>query len=223
MFKNRFIQQKNIYVVNGLNLKLYRMDNNLIPKQSVGSKLDLSSEISFNTLLEAQAFFELAKQRLMNVNQWDEICKAPSSVFRLMNSKGQEIAGSVKESDFIRIDIPGPGSKVGDGYDWVRVEMIAEQQIADEEILSITVRPSHHPLKRSNETAHFFKAEATSTFQVKRNGNVVYAEIHGRNEMPNNTASHIFDKMRNTLIGWFAKIGFSYPQWKCLAEGLVKN
>lgn len=144
------------------------MDNNLIPKQRLGSKLDLSSEKSFDTLLEAQAFFELTKQRLMNVNHWDEICKAPSSVFRLMNSKGQEIAGSVKESDFIRINIPGPGSKVGDGYDWVRVETITEQQLADEEILSITVRPSHHPLKRFNETAHFFKAEATSTFQVKK-------------------------------------------------------
>lgn len=198
------------------------MDNNLIPKQHIGSKLDLSSEKSFNTLLEAQSFFELAKQRLMNVNQWDEVCKAPSSVFRLMNSKGQEVAGSVKEGDFIRINIPGPGSKVGDGYDWVKVETITEQQLADEEILSITVRPSSHPLKMLNETAHFFKADATSTFQVKRKKTVVSAEIHGRNEMPNNSATAFFDKVRNTLIGWFAKIGFSYPQWKCLAEGLIK-
>lgn len=197
------------------------MNNYLIPEQKVGSKLDLSSEKKFATYIEAQEFFKVVKQRLMNVNQWDETCKAPSSVFKLMNDKCQQIVGLVKEGDFIRIDIPGPGSKVGDGYDWVRVETITEQQNIDEEIVSITVRPSHHPLNSLTETAHFFKDEASSTFQVKRVGNIVFAEIHGRNEIPNTAATNLFDKLRNMVIGWSAKIGFSYPQWKCLTEGLV--
>ena len=197
------------------------MNSNLIPEQKVGSKLDLSSEKKFATYDEAHQFYELAKQRLMSVNQWDETCKAPSSVFKLMNDKCQQIVGTVKEGDFIRIDIPGPGSKEGDGYDWVKVETITEQQILDEEILSITVRPSHHPLKKFSETAHFFKDDATSTFQVKRKGNTVFAEIHGRNELPNTVAKSLFDKLRNSIIGWIAKIGFSYPQWKCLTEGLI--
>lgn len=197
------------------------MNNYLIPEQKVGSKLDLSSEKSFATYIEAQEFFKVVKQRLMNVNQWDETCKAPSSVFKLMNDKCQQVVGLVKEGDFIRIDIPGPGSKIGDGYDWVKVETITEQHNIDEEIVSITVRPSHHPLNSHTETAHFFKHDATSTFQVKRVGNTVFAEIHGRNEMPNTAATHLFDKLRNTVIGWSAKIGFSYPQWKCLTEGLV--
>ena len=72
------------------------MNSNLIPEQKVGSKLDLSSEIKFATYLEAQEFFKIAKNRLMSVNQWDEICKAPSSVFKLMNGKGQQIVGLVK-------------------------------------------------------------------------------------------------------------------------------
>lgn len=197
------------------------MDNYFMPEQKVGSKLDLSSEKNFATYIEAQEFFKIAKQKLMNVNQWDETCKAPSSVFKLINDKCQQIVGTVKEGDFIRIDIPGPGSKIGDGYDWVKVETIAEQQNIDEEVLSITVRPSHHPLKNLTETAHFFKNDATSTFQVKRVGNTIFAEIHGRNEMPNTATTNLFDKLRNTVIGWVAKIGFSYPQWKCLTEGLV--
>lgn len=197
------------------------MNNYLIPEQKVGSKLDLSSEKKFATYIEAQEFFKVVKQRLMNVNQWDETCKAPSSVFKLMNDKCQQVVGLVKEEDFIRIDIPGPGSKVGDGYDWVRVETITEQQNIDEELVSITVRPSHHPLNSQAETAHFFKDEATSTFQVIRKGNTVFAEIHGRNEMPNTATTNLFDKLRNMVIGCCAKIGFSYPQWKCLTEGLV--
>ena len=77
------------------------MDSNLIPEQKVGSKLDLSSEKKFATYIEAQEFFKVAKQRLMSVNQWDEICKAPSSVFKLMNDKCQQVVGLVKEGDFI--------------------------------------------------------------------------------------------------------------------------
>ncbi|RZL50166.1 MAG: hypothetical protein EOP00_05595 [Pedobacter sp.] len=199
------------------------MESLLIPEQKVGSKLDLFSSTSCNTIEEAVLFFQVIKHRLMNVNHWDDICKTPASVFRLFNTKGQEIAGLVQEGDYIRINIPGPGTKIGQGYDWVKVETILEKEFANGEMLSITVRPSHHPLRGFSETAHFFCNEATSTFQVKRKGNVVFAEVHGRNEVPNNKTAIFTDNLRNTLVGWSAKIGFSYPQWKGLTEGLVKH
>lgn len=199
------------------------MKNELIPQQRVGSKLDLHSSTICGTVEEAIVFFQSVKHRLMNVNQWDEICNVPSSVFRLINDKGQEIAGLVQEDDYIRINIPGPGTKVGEGYDWVKVETITEQSFVDEEVLSITVRPTHHPLRAFSETAHFFWNEATSTFQVKRKDKTILAEIHGRNEAPNNDTGIFVDNLRNTLVGWSAKIGFSYPQWKGLTEGLVKH
>ena len=199
------------------------MENTLIPQQRVGSKLDLHSSTVCKTTEEAYNFFQSVKHRLMNINQWDEICNVPSSVFRLINDKGQEVAGLVQEDDYIRINIPGPGPTTGEGYDWVKVETITEQLYLDEEVLSITVRPTHHPLRAFSETAHFFWSEATSTFQVKRKGNTIYAEIHGRNEAPNNDTGVFIDNLRNTLVGWSAKIGFSYPQWKGLTEGLVKH
>ncbi|TKC08392.1 hypothetical protein FA048_14655 [Pedobacter polaris] len=199
------------------------MENALIPTQKTGSKLDLFSSTVCDSIEEALLFFQVAKNRLIDVNQWDEICNTPSSVFRLINAKGQEIVGLVQEDDYIRINIPGPGTKIGEGYDWVKVESITEKEFSDEEILSITVRPSHHPLRAFSETAHFFWSEATSTFQVKRKGNTVYAEVHGRNEAPNNKTSFFVDNLRNTLVGWGAKMGFSYPQWKGLTEGLVKR
>lgn len=199
------------------------MENTLVPKQKTGSKLDLLSFTECDSIEEALVFFQAVKHRLLNVNQWDEICNVPSSVFKLINEKGQEVAGLIKEDDYIRINIPGPGTKIGEGYDWVKVESITEQEFSDGEILSITVRPSHHPLRAFSETAHFFWNEATSTFQVKRKGKIIYAAVHGRNELPNNKTSIFVDNLRNTLVGWSAKIGFSYPQWKGLTEGLIKH
>ena len=73
------------------------------------------------------------------------------------------------------------------------------------------------------DTAHFFKDAATSTFQVKRIANEVYAEVHGRNEVANTEANATTDKIRNTVVGWSAKLGLSFPQWKSLVTGIVKN
>lgn len=195
----------------------------MIPDQKIGQKLDLSANAFFNSKTEAVTFYEVAKNRLLNVNQWDEVCLSPSAMFKLMNDKGQEIAGLVKEGDYIRINIPGPGTSVGDGYDWVKVESLIEREFAEYEVISLTVRPAHHPLKPFGGVAHFFTNQASSTFQIKRNGTVVFAEIHGRNELVNNKTSKIFDNIRNTLVGLAAKLGMSYPQWKFLAEGLVKH
>jgi len=208
-------------VVNGKNDM--HMENSFIPQQKVGNKLDLTSITKLDSNMEALSFFELVKDRLLAINQWDEICNAPSAVFRLINSKNQEIAGFPQEGDYIRIDVPGPGTKAGRGYDWVRIEKIGEQQTTDAALLSITVRPSTHPLHSEEGIAHFFQATATSTFQVKRYGNMVQASVHGRNEQANNINVGFTDKIRNTMIGWLAKLGLSYPQWKLLTDGLVKK
>lgn len=195
----------------------------MIPKQHTGSEVDITAEVQFDTEMESEEFFKIVKHRLIDVNNWDEVCLAPASVFRLINSEGKEIVGNVQEGDFIRINIPGPGTKMGEGYDWVKVETIVANEQKDGEVLSMTVRPSHHPLHATSETAHFFKDEASSTFQVKRMGKTVMAEVHGRNELANNDTSSLIDNIRNTLVGWSAKLGMSYPQWKLLVEGLVKR
>ncbi len=197
------------------------MNSTIIPKQETGSKMDVVARTELDSIADAVYFFQIVKQRLLNVNQWDDICKLTSTTFKLINAKNQAIVGLAKQDDYIQINIPGPGTKLGEGYDWVRIEKIYEQLAENAELLSITVRPCNHPLK-PNHTAHFFHPIATSTFQVKRIDHVIYAEIHGRNELPNNKEGVWLDRIRNTFVALSAKLGFSYPQWKLLAEGLVR-
>lgn len=196
---------------------------NQIPEQRAGGKLDTQAEAEFGTPEQAIAFYGIARGRLLNVFNWAEICKVPLSTFTLTDQAGTPVSRPAQEGDLIKIDIPGPGTHTGDGFDWVKVEKITEEVFADHAQISLQARPAANPENPDPATAHFFTSQATSTFQVKRYGNVVTAEEHGRNEVPNTDTASTTDNIRNTLVGWSARIGLSYPQWKSLVKGIAET
>ena len=199
------------------------MKNTLIPQQQSGSEVNIQSESKFNSLADAKSFYSLAKLRLLDVNNWERTCGTTATTFQLMLADGLP-SFRLEVGNLIRIDIPGPGTITGDGYDWVRIEEIAESDKNDlEEWMGFRVRPCASPTNSDEATAHFFSESATSTFIVKRIENKVVSEMHGRNETPNVDNDKIVDGIRNTIVGWSAKMGLSYPQWKFLVDGLVKT
>ena len=194
---------------------------NAVPAQQSGSEMNAVQEVTFNSTAEANTFYEIAKHRLLNVNKWDDVAKVPSSTFILCGPAGEPVSREVQLGDFLKIDIPGPGTSTGDGYDWVKVEFIEEQHEDGADTMSFRVRPTDNPQSPEKAIAHFFDDAATSTFQVKKIGHVVTAEVHGRNETPNTNTDNIVDNIRNTMVGLGAKIGASYPQWKGLVAGIA--
>ena len=194
-----------------------------LPDQQTGSEMNAVEKIELASEMEAVHFFKTGKQRLLDVNRWTEIAGGAMSEFFLTDEKGNLVQRKVTAGDYIRIDIPGPGTQTGGGYDWVIIEEIKTEVLDDSEVLSITARPSTNPLTTSQDTAHFLTEKATSTFQIKRIGKTIYAEEHGRNEIPNTDTGNTLDNIRNTFVGWGAKVGFSYPQWKALVKGLLNH
>jgi len=194
-----------------------------VPDQQTGSEMNVVEKIELRSEVEAVHFFKTVKDRLLDVNRWTEIAGGAMSDFFLTDEHGNLVQRKATSGDHIRIDIPGPGTQIGGGYDWVTIEEIKSEVLDDAEVLSITARPSVNPLTTSKDTAHFLTQAATSTFQVKRIGNTIYAEEHGRNEVPNTDTQHTLDNIRNTFVGWGAKVGFSYPQWKALVKGLLNH
>lgn len=192
-----------------------------VPAQESGSEMNAVHEAHFDTAEEANTFYRVAKARLLDVNNWDNVAKLPSSTFILCDPSGERTSRNVQLGDYLKIDIPGPGTSTGDGYDWVKVEFIDEQHDGDNHTMSFRVRPTDNPQSPEKAVAHFFDDAATSTFQVKKLGNIVTAEVHGRNETPNTHTDHIMDNVRNTMVGLGAKIGASYPQWKGLVAGIA--
>jgi hypothetical protein len=193
-----------------------------IPKQRLGEYLDVREERTFATEAEAVDFFYVARKRLLDVNHWSSLAGTALSTFKLTNSFGNAVNRYAEVGDYLRIDIPGPGTASGDGYDWVKIEEIAEESEEGMDMISLRARPASNPLSgNNNETAHFLTEQATSTFQIKRIGKHIYAEEHGRNEQANTYTKDTLDNLRNMLVGWAAMMGFSYPQWKALVKGLI--
>ncbi|MGI4750790.1 MAG: hypothetical protein ACRYFB_09160 [Janthinobacterium lividum] len=196
-----------------------------IPQQEKGNHADIQHETTLNDHEAAVQLFEAAKKRLMDVSRWGEIADGISAKFQLVNAEGLEVDRPAQVSDYFKIHIPGaPSSETGQGNDWVRIENIQDETDAatDLQIVSICVRTASNPQKPETEPAHFFNEEATSTFVVKRKGNTVSAEVHGRNEVPNLHADGIWDTLRHVVVAISAIIGFSNQQWNNLVKGLIE-
>ncbi len=192
-----------------------------IPTQQTGGSSDTEATYKASSIEEAKAFFRKVKQRLLDVNHWKEVAIIPSAEFNVCDQFGRPVNRLVKEGDFFRITIPGPGNRQGDGDDWVRVECIEEIHEKDLDQISIKVRPSVNP-QHPEETAHFFTEEATSSFIVERRSEIIKAAVHGRNETPNTELSSITDNIRNSVVATVAISFFSKIQWKALVNGLIK-
>ncbi|MEH3112873.1 hypothetical protein [Pedobacter terrae] len=196
-----------------------KLKNDLVPQQLVGSQMDVVEERKLNSLIQAQEFFAAAEKRLLAVNEWGKI--SGLSDFKVFTPEGKEAMRSAQKEDFIRIDIPGPGPLSGDGFDWVMVEEIKSEHDGDQEMIGMCVRPCSSPLNQDKEVAHFLKDHAASTFIIRRDRIRVWAEEHGRNEQANVDDGTLIDRARNLIVGFSAKLGLSYPQWKLLVKGLL--
>lgn len=197
--------------------------NEIIPEQKTGAKTDIESSHELSSLEEAREFFKVCRLRLLNVNDWGKLAGVASADFKLTDASGNEIQRpEAQVGDHFKINIPGPGTVTGEGYDWVKIESIEDNTNDNaDEALAIRVRPATSPVNANPDVAHFFTDEATSSFVVERRGNAVYAGVHGRNEKPNTKADAAVDKTRNAMVALGAMAGFSNVQWKKLVNGVL--
>ena len=200
-----------------------KIQDDIIPENEGGIQTNTESSRKLTSDQEARSFFELAKQRLLDVNDWHGIAGKLTANFQLTDENGNEVNRLVRKGDHFKIDIPGPGPVTGDGYDWVRVEDVEEKQGSDIQSIAVRVRPATNPNNKREDVAHFFSDEATSCFMIKREGATITAGVYGRNKKPNTGAETLVDKARNTAIATGAITGFAKLQWKSLVNGLVKE
>lgn len=193
----------------------------IIPEQHTGQAIDAKSSKECLEQFHATQFFEIVKKRLQDVNSWQAITGDALAKFTLVDSQGEDVYRTPLKGDHLKIDIPGPGSGEGEGYDWVRIEAIESQSGDNRETYGFIVRPSPNPRTRTNEIAHFYSDESTSTFIVKREGRTVTAEIHDRNTKPNAAVEETADRVRNAVVGKMGTFAFSKIQWQQLADSLI--
>ena len=195
----------------------------IIPEQQTGKAIDSETSLELDNVEEAKAFFNVVKTRLQDINNWHELAGSFSADFQLVNKDGLEVQRRAEKGDFFKIDIPGPGTESGDGYDWVQIEKIESTATPDVESYGLRVRPAKNPQNSRGDIAHFYSSESTSSFTVTRESNKVTAAIYDRNTKANKDVEAATDKIRDAVIGASGILGFSKIQWKALTDGLVKK
>ena len=200
-----------------------RQQKSIIPPHDSGIQTNTESSEELASEKEAKDFYLIVRQRLMDVNNWQNRAGKPTASFQLTDKSGKEVQREAQKGDHFKIDIPGPGSVSGEGFDWVQIEAIEDDHNEESQFTAIRVRPATNPLNEKKDVAHFFSEDTTSTFMVKREGKKVTAGVYGRNEKPNTSTETQIDKIRNTAIAGGAMTGFSKIQWKSLVNGLVKK
>lgn len=198
--------------------------NHHIPKQQVGKKIDAAHDVTFHNIQDARDFYYIVRNRLLAINHWSRIAKLPMSTFQLIGPTGESDIPMARVGDYIKIDIPGPGPSNDQHVDYVRIEEIEETDTPEIQLLTLRLRPSEEPGANSTaEVQHFFSQVSTSNFQIQRDGKTITASYFGRNEVINTDVDTLSDQLRNRVVGWAAKLGFSYPQWDALVKGLVDD
>jgi hypothetical protein len=195
----------------------------IIPEHYTGRVIDTDRSLVLDSTAEAKIFFEVVKNRLLNVNSWGTIAGAATADFQVVDKDGNEVNRPVREGDYFKIDVPGPGSLDGEGHDWVRVEELRTVSDVDMESLGIRVRPSTNPQNRDEHIAHFYSEESTSNFIVIREGKKITAGVYDRNTKPNTAVDHPVDKARHWIVGLSAVVWFSKFQWHQLVKGLLNQ
>ncbi|TCD26557.1 hypothetical protein EZ456_13285 [Pedobacter psychrodurus] len=197
----------------------------LIPTQQIGQQTDAEEEKILVSTVEAKATYQKVVQHLLDVNEWYRISTIEASCFKLFDQNGSPLNRAALEGDYIRIDIPGPGTAAGKGFDWVYIEQLEKyaDDGSDIDFTLFVARPSRVPGIFGGKIAHFFTDRATSTFIVFRRANVLSVEVHGRNEVPNTQDQNLLDKTRNLVVNGGSTIGMSFAQWHLLVSGILKQ
>lgn len=198
----------------------------LVPEQHSGVEKNFQRRHQSESLEDAEDLFVEAKERLLDVNSWHRLAGKGKARFQLVDGHCHPLKRHAHRGDFIRIELPGPASPVGGGYDWVHIEAVVYETDpdSDHECMAIRVRPSQAPEHHHSKGAdHFFGNEATSTFVIERDHSLVTAGIYGRNEKPNTSESSLLGWLRHGFVALTAFVGGASVQWDALVKGFIEG
>lgn len=195
-----------------------------VPEHEKGSFHDTESIRLIEDHENTIDHYKTLKDRLLSVNYWNYYANGVGADFKLHDKEGNLKKRIPEKGDFIRIDIPGPATLKPEDTIGYRLQICMKSTLMTEKCWSFYSWNAGLPLylaKLNTHTAHFYTAEASSTFIISREKDCIKLGIYGRNETPNLDAQ-IADKARNLAIALGGMVGISKIQWKILTDTLVE-
>ncbi len=193
-----------------------------IPQNLKGNSHDVVSMKCVDTLESADSYFKTVVERLISVKDWCSYSDKVKTKFVIINSDTAQETNEFDTGNMIRIEIPGPGTASGKGYDWTKIiDITTNKDDAELPFFAMTLKPCSPPNANNEVIAHFYKEKSSNTFVIRRIGDCIYAEVHGRNETINISDVPLLDSIRNIGINMGTKIGLGGLNWLALTEGLL--
>ena len=193
-----------------------------IPSQIQGEHQDIVSMLCADTIELAIQNFKKVLLRFRAINDWNTYSDQVKTKFTLIDSETKLPTIELKQNNFIKIDIPGPGNPSGKGYDWTKIINIQNEiETRENPFAAITIRPCANPESEDDNVAHFYTEDSTNTFIVRRVGTCIYAEVHGRNQQENTDDLPVLDTIRNKAITVGANLGLGGLNWITFTNALL--
>lgn len=189
-------------------------------EQIKGGHHDSSEDKILDSRQEHEIFFEKLKSVYYDINSWTHLFKNVTS-FQVTDINGIDKFGKIEVGDLVKIKIPGPKPKTGDGFDWVKIKHIKFTENTEFKSICLALSPTRKP--DGNTTAHFYTSESTNYHIIKDYGNRIVAEVHGRNEVPNLKNLPFRDKIRNYFTAKGGLFGLSKLQWEIWTKNILND
>lgn len=201
----------------------YKIDvQHLLPVNIIGSENNAVSFIDCNSETEAFDRFRRFSQKLTEINGWNQYAgKNPTSFY--LHSKEENKLAVTQLNDLIKIKMPAPENKLGNGFDWVAVNKIENIEEREVKVFLLQMRPHSCAESANGNIAHFYTQEASNTFILAKKNKIIQFSIHGRNEVANTNRVGFLHSLRNFFVAGGGIFGGSKVQWQDFTEEFLKN
>jgi len=161
------------------------------PGQSAEIKKSIEEKISFESVEDAEDMFVIAKERMLDINNWQRFFTGSFPAFQITDNSGHELKRHLHSGDFVRVNFNKDQKKSG-------IVLNAEAIVYDD--FPDLNRESFAMKLTSDSNQYFFIVERIREF------------VFARFELRNDNAVH--EKHANT-------ISFSDEQWRGLLIGFL--
>ncbi|MCY0976909.1 hypothetical protein PGH12_07050 [Chryseobacterium wangxinyae] len=196
--------------------------DHLLPKHDSGSSSDAAATKPCLSQGIAEDLYRKLADQLLNISHWNINAGKLPTKFDLVDSNGKGGHFHAAENLFVKIKMPAPKNKTGNGYDWVVIEKVENYHEENIEYIHLQMRPCPCLDNKGGGIAHFYEQNATNSFILIRSGSDIQLSVHGRNESPNTSNVRLWDMLRNIFVAGGGIFGGSKLQWEDFVNSMIK-
>ena len=184
------------------------MELHLLPNDTEHTVHTESSE-------DAEDWFVEAKQKLLDVNNWQNYFSDSGVNFTITDARGNILKRQARSADHVRIELPNV--HLDSGFDWIVVESIEYDDYPDQntELLTIRLLPAESPLSKSFINFPIDNHVFGATFILERRG------AHLSSGFLTAASNEDGSPLQETEMKDNSWMGIPALQWDNIAKGII--